>query len=202
MPQASNGELKINIGSGLSGAPGWYNIDNSPTIVLSRFPFGRKLFKTPPWPKDVRRHNVIKGLPFPDESVSYIYSSHTFEHFTWDDSIAVAQECYRVLRWGGVLRIVVPDLRKVVDEYLKDDDPLASHRMLQRLSLSHTLHDLIHPGANHSQMFDEQSLTYLFRRVGFVRPAVSTFNQSCIPDVTSIELEVRARESLYVESIK
>jgi ubiquinone/menaquinone biosynthesis C-methylase UbiE len=202
MPQALNAELKINIGSGLSGTPSWINIDNSPTITLSRLPFGRKVFKSPPWPKDVRRHNVIKGLPFPNESVSYIYSSHTFEHFTWEDSLTVAQECYRVLRMGGVLRIVVPDLRKIVDEYLKDDSPLASHRMLQRLSLTHTLHDLIHPGANHSQMFDERSLMYLLRRAGFAQPEASTFNQSRIPDVASIELEVRARESLYVESVK
>jgi len=159
------------------------------------------VFKSPPWPKDVRRHNVIKGLPFPNESVSFIYSSHTFDT-SHGKTHTVAQECYRVLRAGGVLRIVVPDLRKIVDEYLKDNDPLASHRMLQRLSLTHTLHDLIHPGANHSQMFDERSLVYLLQRAGLAQPEASIFNQSRIPDVALIELEVRAREKLYVESVK
>jgi hypothetical protein len=57
-------ELKLNIGAGVSGAPGWYNIDNSPTIALSRLPFGRRIFRTPDWPKDVHRHDVKKGLPF------------------------------------------------------------------------------------------------------------------------------------------
>ena len=76
-------ELKINIGSGLSGAPGWYNIDNSPTILLARIPLVRRLFRAPDWPKDVHRLDVKKGLPFADQSVSCIYSSHTFEHFTW-----------------------------------------------------------------------------------------------------------------------
>jgi len=108
MPQALNAELKINIGSGLSGVPSWINIDNSPTITLSRLPSDASV-QDPPWPKDVRRHNVIKGLPFPNESVSYIYSSHTFEHFTWEDSLTVAQavftECFA---WEGYLRIVVP----------------------------------------------------------------------------------------------
>jgi hypothetical protein len=93
-------ELKINIGSGLSGASGWYNIDNSPTILFSRIPFGRRLFKTPDWPKDVHRHDVKKGLPFADGSVNYIYSSHTFEHFTWPEALGVARECLRVLRAG------------------------------------------------------------------------------------------------------
>ena len=37
-------ELKVNIGSGLSGATGWYNIDNSTTILLSRLPLGASSF--------------------------------------------------------------------------------------------------------------------------------------------------------------
>src|SRR5690348_3082481 len=69
-------ELKLNIGCGLSGIAGWCNIDNSPTVLLSRIPMGRRLFGTPVWPRDVRRINVLRGLPFRDESVSYIYSSH------------------------------------------------------------------------------------------------------------------------------
>ena len=37
-------ELKVNIGSGLSAATGWYNIDNSTTILLSRLPLGASSF--------------------------------------------------------------------------------------------------------------------------------------------------------------
>jgi len=193
---------KINIGSGLSGAPGWYNIDNSPTILLSRLPLGRRLFRTPDWPKDVHRHNVKKGLPFADQSVRYIYSSHTFEHFTWEDSVLIAKECFRVLQTGGVIRIVVPDLGLIAREYLQDQDPLASHRFLSRLSLGHTVHDLIHPGANHSQMFDEGSLVHLLRQTGFAQTGVSRFMDSRIPDIGDIELAARKQGSLYVEAVK
>ncbi len=193
---------KINIGSGLSGAPGWYNIDNSPTIWLSRLPLVRRLFRTPDWPKDVHRHDVKKGLPVADQSIRYIYSSHTFEHFTWDDSFLVAQDCFRVLQPGGVIRIVVPDLGLIVREYLQDPDPRASHEFLRRLSLSHTVHDLIHPGSNHSQMFDERSLVHLLRQAAFPKIEVSRFMESRIPDIGKIELAVRRRESLYVEAVK
>ncbi len=195
-------ECKINIGSGLSGAPGWYNIDNSPTILLSRVPLGRRLFRTPDWPKDVHRHNVKKGLPFADQSVRYIYSSHTFEHFTWEDSVLVAKECFRVLQPGGVIRIVVPDLGLSVREYMQDSDPLASHRLLSRLSLGHTVRDLIHPGSNHSQMFDERSLVHLLQDAGFAQAKVSHFMESRIPEIGDIELAVRRHESLYVEAVK
>jgi predicted SAM-dependent methyltransferase len=199
---SANAKLKINIGCGLSGTPGWCNIDNSPTIPLSRLKLGRLLFRTPAWPKDVRRHDVKKGLPFADQSVSCIYSSHTFEHFSWAESLAVAKECFRVLRPGGVLRVVVPDLRLIAREYLRDSDPMASHRFVDRLLLRHTIHDLFHRGAHHSQMFDESSLIALLRRAGFEQPAVSNFMQSRIADITLIELEQRKHESLYVESVR
>ena len=190
----------INIGSGISGAPGWYNVDNSPTILLSRLPFARRLLRLPAWPRDVHRLDVRKGLPFCDASVSYIYSSHTFEHFSWAESRKVAEECFRVLKPGGTLRIVVPDLGLMVRQYLQNRVPTASHDFLHRLSLSHGLHDLIHPGANHSQMFDEKSLLHLFRQAGFASPEVKGFLESRIPDIARIELEVRRNESLYVES--
>ena len=146
--------------------------------------------------------DVRKGLPFGDARVSYIYSSHTFEHFQWTESLAIARECFRVLTPGGALRIVVPDLALIVREYQRNQSPTASHDFLQRLSLSHGIHDLLHPGANHSQMFDAKSLLHLFREAGFDRPEVKTFMESRIPDIAEIELEVRKNESLYVEAMR
>jgi SAM-dependent methyltransferase len=202
-PRVQNKSLHrymINIGSGISGAPGWYNIDNSPTIPLSRIPLVRRISRIPAWPADVHRHDVRKGLPFPDKSVSYVYSSHTFEHFSWSESLAIARECFRVLEPGGVFRVAVPDLGLMVREYLQNGSAMASHEFLQRLSLNHGVSDLVHPGANHSQMFDEKSLLYLFRQAGFISPEVKDFMQSGIPYISKVELEVRRRESLYVEA--
>jgi predicted SAM-dependent methyltransferase len=196
----NNSVQSINIGSGLSGAPGWYNVDNSPTIPLSRIPGLRRLLRLPAWPCDVHRLDVRKGLPFAGQSVRCIYSSHTFEHFQWADSLAIATECFRVLKPGGTLRIVVPDIGLIIREYQRNRSPLASHDFLNRLSLTHGLHDLLHPGANHSQMFDEKSLLHLFRQAGFANPEVKAFMDSRIPDIAQVELEVRKNESLYVEA--
>ena len=194
--------VKINVGCGLSGVPGWYNLDNSPTIALSRLPFGPRLFRTPPWPPDVRRHDVNKGLPFASDSVAYIYSSHTFEHFTYEQSLALAEECFRVMQRGGILRVAVPDLKLIVQSYLHDESAMASHNFLQRLCLNRGIRDLLHPGANHSQMFDDRSLCYLLRVAGFSRPAVCPFRSSAIPEIERIEGEERRSESLYVEAQK
>ena len=200
---AGSAEIKLNIGCGTAGIPGWINIDNSPTILLSRLPFGKRIFRTPDWPKDVLRADIRKRIPFPTGSVLSIYSSHTFEHFTYDESQAIACECIRVLKPGGVLRIVVPDLKIFVSDYLSAyDDPLASHKFISRLLLTSGLRDIVHSGAHHKQMFDERSLVHLLRAAGFVSPEVRSFGSSRIPKIEEIELESRRTESLYVEAVK
>ena len=196
-------ELKLNIGCGTSGIDGWVNIDNSPSILLSRFPFGRRIFRTPDWPRDVRRADVRKRIPFPDSSVSCIYSSHTFEHFTYEESLAVARECFRVLRPGGILRIVVPDLGIMVRDYLAGvADPMASHKFVPRLLLATSVRDLLHAGAHHKQMFDVRSLTHMLKGAGFAAPELNTFGSSRIAEIAEIELESRRSESLYVEATR
>jgi predicted SAM-dependent methyltransferase len=198
----SSGELKINIGCGLSGIHGWHNLDNSPTITLARIPLLNRLLKTPAWPRDVQHYDVRKGFRFPNGSVRYIYSSHTFEHFTYEESLAIAKECFRVLAPRGILRVVVPDLGLIVREYLADTQPLAAQHFLSRLGLNHSFHDMVHPGSNHSQMFDAKALVHLLRTAAFNEVEVSMYRQSAIPEIDQIELEVRRNESLYVEAKK
>lgn len=50
--------------------------------------------------------DVELGIPLPDDSCLNIYSSHTFEHL--GDFIGVMNECWRVLKKGGELYVVVP----------------------------------------------------------------------------------------------
>jgi len=196
-------ELKLNIGCGTSGIEGWVNIDNSPSILLSRLPLGKRIFHTPDWPRGVRRADVRKRIPFPDSSVLYIYSSHTFEHFTYEESSAVARECLRVLKPGGILRIVVPDLGMLVRDYLADaPNPMASHRFISRLMLTSDLRDIVHAGAHHKQMFDGRSLVHMLQGAGFPTPQLAVFGGSQIPEIAKIELESRRSESLYVEAKK
>jgi len=200
-------ELKLNIGCGTSGIAGWCNIDNSPTVLLSRIPLGRRLFRTPAWPRDVRRIDAIRGLPFADSSVTYIYSSHLLQGLIYEDSLFLIKESFRVLRPDGVLRIAVPDLERVIKDYLADRDVLASHKLMRRLSLKGSaIRDLLRQGRGYQQryrqMFDGRSLTHLFTAGGFKNPEVRGFKQSRIPEIDAIEVEQRKNESLYVEASK
>ena len=195
--------LKLNLGCGISGAPGWCNIDNSPTIPIARVPLARQILRVPAWPRDVRRIDVLQGLPFRDDSVAYIYTSHLLQSLNYAESLSLMKEAWRVLMPRGILRVAVPDLEKVVKDYLTDPDPFASHRLLKRLSLKgNAIRDLLRRGRLYEQMFDRRSLTQLFIDAGFSSPTICSFRQSGISDIEAIELKQRENESLYVEGCK
>jgi predicted SAM-dependent methyltransferase len=67
---------------------------------------------------EVKAINILKGLPFSDNSFDVIYSSHFLEHLTQIQADFVLSEIFRVLKSGGIVRIVVPDLENVCKEYL------------------------------------------------------------------------------------
>lgn len=82
--------MKINLGSGLKKKEGFINIDIdkdcSPDMV----------------------HNIERGLPFDNNSVSYIYSSHFLEHIKPDKYIFVLNEIQRVAKDGCILELRLP----------------------------------------------------------------------------------------------
>jgi predicted SAM-dependent methyltransferase len=68
--------------------------------------------------ENVIAHNLLKGIPFEDESFDFVYHSHVLEHFQKEDGVVLIKECFRVLKKGGILRIVIPDLESIIENYL------------------------------------------------------------------------------------
>jgi predicted SAM-dependent methyltransferase len=69
--------------------------------------------------KNVIEYNILKGIPFPNDTFDVVYHSHLLEHLTLVDGKNFLKECYRVLKPKGILRIVVPDLERIIKEYIK-----------------------------------------------------------------------------------
>lgn len=69
--------------------------------------------------KKVVRHNLLKGMPFEDNSIDVVYSSHFLEHLTPEQGNNFIGECYRVLKKGAIIRLVVPDLENIARNYIK-----------------------------------------------------------------------------------
>jgi predicted SAM-dependent methyltransferase len=92
---------KLNFGCGARFSSNWVNVD-----------FHSEDSR-------VQRVNLLSGFPFPDSSFQAVYSSHVLEHFERAQGRFLLAESYRVLRPGGLLRIVVPDLQGSCSEYLR-----------------------------------------------------------------------------------
>lgn len=92
----------LNLGCGNNFHKDWTNID----FVSSS--------------EHVINYNLLDGIPADNNSTDVIYHSHVLEHFSKSDGIKFLQECYRVLKVGGILRIAVPDLETIVKEYLQN----------------------------------------------------------------------------------
>ncbi|MDR3058025.1 MAG: methyltransferase domain-containing protein [Prevotella sp.] len=69
--------------------------------------------------KSVIGHNLLKGIPFDDKTFDLVYHSNVIEHFSKADAPEFINECYRVLKPNGILRVVFPDLEKIVRQYIR-----------------------------------------------------------------------------------
>jgi predicted SAM-dependent methyltransferase len=73
-----------------------------------------------PKSKDVSLLDLAKQLPYKDNFFDLIYCSHFIEHIDRKKSIGFIQECHRILKSGGSIRIVTPDFENIVKEYIKN----------------------------------------------------------------------------------
>jgi predicted SAM-dependent methyltransferase len=56
----------------------------------------------------------LPTLPFDRETAEEIFGSHVLEHLTFDEAQVFLAECFRVLKPGGRLGLVVPDGRQII----------------------------------------------------------------------------------------
>jgi SAM-dependent methyltransferase len=70
----------------------------------------------------VRAYDLRKGLPYTNGSFDAVYTSHVLEHLTPAAALNSLQEQFRVLRPGGIIRTVVPDLENKAREYVRTLD--------------------------------------------------------------------------------
>lgn len=90
----------LNIGCGATYHPAWVNIDIEPLT------------------KQIARHDAATPLPFADGSFDACYCSHLLEHLSRSEAQLLLSEMHRVLKARGIVRLVVPDLERIVRSYL------------------------------------------------------------------------------------
>lgn len=91
----------LNFGCGGIFHPEWINLDaapDSPAVIT---------------------HDLRRPFPFATNDFDAVYGSHVLEHLQPQASMRLLQECFRILKPGGIVRIVVPDLETIARLYLQ-----------------------------------------------------------------------------------
>lgn len=185
--------LQLNLGSGIMKRDGWINLDMHPRdgVLTMRLPEGLKRFAA--------------------NCVDYIYTSHFLEHLSYpDEAGALLRESYRILKPGGVIRIIVPGIEKIIRAYADDDQAFFDiqatlHPEWCTTKLDHLMYALQQDG-EHKYGYDFETLHKLLADAGFSNIFRSDFNQS---EFVNLNIDNRSLKdnhgrylSLFVEAIK
>ena len=112
--------IKLNLGCGENVVDGWVNTDYSIGARIGKIPVIKRVVKnlgvfSVDWNDQILISDLTKPFPWQDNEIDIIYSSHALEHLDKSDGRAFIGECYRVLKPGGIVRIVVPNLDDIND---------------------------------------------------------------------------------------
>tara|TARA_B100000787_G_scaffold54847_1_gene39859 strand:+ start:33642 stop:34307 length:666 start_codon:yes stop_codon:yes gene_type:complete len=217
---------KINIGCGRAPTEDYINLDNSLSIKIANFPFAYNFLKF------LFKYNVLKPLkvdqikniewnkknkikfvdaslklPFEDNSVEILYSSHMLEHLSRDDVLKFFNEVRRILMRDGVLRIAVPDLKININGYLEFED---ANKFMSNLyvkappfrNFREKIELLITGYRHHQWMYDGKSLSSLMKSVGFKNVVILKPGETMIKNPGKLNLFERSSDSLYAEAKK
>jgi predicted SAM-dependent methyltransferase len=220
---------KLNMGCGLNAPKDWINLDASWNAWLAKSPLLLKLLKLTNllpeklleigWPTNVVIHDVRKPLPFKSNSFEAVYSSHLLEHLYLNEAEELLKECFRILCPGGIIRIVVPDFKYVLEEYGKGLNRKQSPRDLadnisrkifiweqkpHSRNIICKIYDSMKDFHSHKWMYDANSLINHLERAGFKNAKEMKANQSKIKDIEKVERADRIANGagICIEAIK
>jgi predicted SAM-dependent methyltransferase len=178
--------MKISLGSGGVRFDGWVHVDADPQ-----------------WQPDVCM-DLRERLPFDDGSAAFMQSEDFIGQLTLAEAQAFFAECQRVLRPGGVLRLLTPDLRLLLSMYVNDDPrlrelwerevgiPLATGTLGEVVNLAMTF-------AGHRFVYDEATLRRVLEPIGFDVERVG-YQQSAHAELRGLDLRSPDNAiSMYLE---
>lgn len=226
----------LNLGCGYQTSDRCINIDWSLPVRLKGSALGRAVAPVvvtgdrrvayEAMADNVVRHNLRKGIPAEDRSVDAVYHSHLLEHLDRDAVSGFLTEVMRVLKPGGVHRIVVPDLERDARNYIASLDaalagetPATDHETsiellieqmvrkeswgtsqragVRRWTENALLGDARKRGETHQWMWDRVSLPAALIRAGFRDPRVVSFGTSALDDWPGYLLDENGSGSEY-----
>lgn len=154
-----NEKKKIALGSGREVKDGWIGLDYSRS--------GKNIYPV----------NLLFPLPFKNNLIDEILAEHILEHFHVDDIASILTECHRILKVGGVIRIISPDANFIAKLILEGKNSMQNkdlindvkiHRWkLNNFSWLRFINRLSHQWGEHKSLINCEMMTILIKEAGF-----------------------------------
>jgi predicted SAM-dependent methyltransferase len=202
----SKGEKKLQIGCGNNELENWLNTDLNVK------------------PNRVAYLDASNQFPLPDETFDYIFSEHIFEHLHFKQGLNMLQECFRILKPGGRIRLATPDMDFLIA--LHDDPQNTIHQEYMAWSINKFIPDISESfneneylpsfvinnffrDWGHEVIYNYESLELTFKKARFVNISRKEVGKSDIPEFDKLEKHgeiipeaFNELETMVVEAIK
>lgn len=183
---AAPGPHRLEIGAGANAKPGWIATDINP----GQGPADRPVIAL----------DATRDFAIPSDVFDIVYSEHVIEHITFDDGRTMLEECYRVLKPGGMIRIITPSLGFLSRILSSDRSPLEDrYREWSVRSFLPTapavtnaffLNNFVRAWY-HTFIYDRETLALSLSLAGFQDIAARDLNASSNPLLAGLENENR-----------
>ncbi len=178
---------KLHVGCGGRILDGWLNSDFAPgsPVVLDL--------------------DATKRFPFGNDEFDYIFSEHMIEHVSYCQGRNMLDECYRVLRKGGKVRISTPNLTFLMDLYQGKASELhdayikwmtARYIPWAPCSSAAFVVNLFVREWGHQFIYDEETLSLSLKKAGFTNVTRCRLQESDVEAFRNLEFETRMPEGL------
>lgn len=185
-------EPKLHIGAGDNDLPHWLNTELCPR--------NGEIFL-----------DATRRFPFESNTFAFIYTEHMIEHIPYDGAVSMMRECCRVLRPGGVIRIVTPNmafLKSLLNVPLTPEQAAyirysyEAHRIKGPAgSAQHVVNHFVRAWG-HQFIYDQDTLLALVANAGFAKVVPSPLLDSAHPALKGLAKTDRMPDGfLEMESI-
>lgn len=170
---------KLNWGSGPVVAPGWTNSDIGG--------YGQE-----------HCGDILEGLPWPDGHFDGIVANHSLQALPAGELDHALREFHRVLRPGGHLRVLVPNVVAAFLAWQREDDQWAGYRAIaEPWGLDRKFCHYLTWGGQNRSCFTREVLGMLLMRNGFALYS-GPFD---VEWLWLSDLDSRLDESLVIEAV-
>ena len=179
---------KLHLGCGGVKLEGWINIDLKRTKAADL------------------RWNLLRPLPYDNNTAELIFCEHVFEHFTFAEGRRLLADWYRLLAPGGRVRIGVPGLEGTIKKYQtgswRNRKYGKSARRWKRATGAEYFNACFYMWG-HKFIYDEETLKKVMRQAGFKNVKHQPYGKSYrCPELCGLETRPAVETTLIVEGEK